>query len=543
MLDAGCWMLDAGCWMLDAGCWMLDAGRTPGYKESCSFRGIKMKQIKNSVGLTLMISSVVLLIALQFFWLRSSYEKAFIDFRRESSILFKTTVFGLRDSLFAKSIVPMKNDSIYGGTISKIDSIRVNMFRKDSLPGKFAIRERSSKVRVFISSTGFAEGDKHILNPLASTLNKFEGEHGFVVSLGPDTLNIDTLTMEFERSLRESGIDARFIINHIPIQTPLLRTARQMAISGDPEMMPEWSERQRKFYTDTLYTERVRLNPLHVYNAAFPSIRSEVMKEITPEILFSLLLTSIVVAAFVVMYRNLRAQQRLMQLKNDFISNVTHELKTPVATVSVALEALKDFHALENRERTKEYLSIAQNELARLTLMTDKILKASVFETQGVSFIVEHVNLHTIIEQVLSSMKLILEKKRISITYIPSGNDFEFEGSEVHMTNVIYNLVDNAIKYSGENTSIEIHLHNTADQLQFSIADHGIGIPPEYHKKVFEKFFRVPTGDVHNVKGYGLGLNYVTEVIRSHHGTITLNSSTGEGSCFTISLPRTHVEG
>jgi two-component system phosphate regulon sensor histidine kinase PhoR len=188
-------MLDAGCWMLDAGCWMLDAGRTPGYKESCSFRGIKMKQIKNSVGLTLMISSVVLLIALQFFWLRSSYEKAFIDFRRESSILFKTTVFGLRDSLFAKSIVPMKNDSIYGGTISKIDSIRVNMFRKDSLPGKFAIRERSSKVRVFISSTGFAEGDKHILNPLASTLNKFEGEHGFVVSLGPDTLNIDTLTM------------------------------------------------------------------------------------------------------------------------------------------------------------------------------------------------------------------------------------------------------------------------------------------------------------------------------------------------------------
>jgi two-component system phosphate regulon sensor histidine kinase PhoR len=536
-------MLDAGCWMLDAGCWMLDAGRTPGYKESCSFRGIKMKQIKNSVGLTLMISSVVLLIALQFFWLRSSYEKAFIDFRRESSILFKTTVFGLRDSLFAKSIVPMKNDSIYGGTISKIDSIRVNMFRKDSLPGKFAIRERSSKVRVFISSTGFAEGDKHILNPLASTLNKFEGEHGFVVSLGPDTLNIDTLTMEFERSLRESGIDARFIINHIPIQTPLLRTARQMAISGDPEMMPEWNERQRKFYTDTLYTERVRLNPLHVYNAAFPSIRSEVMKEITPEILFSLLLTSIVVAAFVVMYRNLRAQQRLMQLKNDFISNVTHELKTPVATVSVALEALKDFHALENRERTKEYLSIAQNELARLTLMTDKILKASVFETQGVSFIVEHVNLHTIIEQVLSSMKLILEKKRISITYIPSGNDFEFEGSEVHMTNVIYNLVDNAIKYSGENTSIEIHLHNTADQLQFSIADHGIGIPPEYHKKVFEKFFRVPTGDVHNVKGYGLGLNYVTEVIRSHHGTITLNSSTGEGSCFTISLPRTHVEG
>jgi two-component system, OmpR family, phosphate regulon sensor histidine kinase PhoR len=489
-----------------------------------------------------MISSVVLLTALQFFWLKSSYERAFIDFRRESSMLFRTTVFGMRDSLFAKRIVPMKEDSIYGRTISKIDSIRVNMFRTDSLPANFAIRERASKVRVYISSTDRVESDKHILNPLASTLNRFEGEHGFVISLGPDTLNIDTLTMEFEKSLKESGIDARFIVNHIAIQTPILRTTKRMAIPEDPGL-PEWTEKSRTWRTDTLYTERVRLNPMHGYNAAFPSVRSEVMKEITPEILFSLLLTSIVVAAFVVMYRNLRAQQRLMQLKNDFISNVTHELKTPVATVSVALEALKDFHALEDRERTKEYLSIAQNELNRLTLMTDKILKASVFESQGVSFVVEHVNLHTIIEQVLSSMKLILEKKRIGITYIPSGNDFEFEGSEVHMTNVVYNLVDNAIKYSGENTSIEIHLHNTADQLQFSIADHGIGIPPEYHKKVFEKFFRVPTGDVHNVKGYGLGLNYVSEVIRSHHGTITLNSSAGEGSCFTITLPRTHVKG
>jgi two-component system phosphate regulon sensor histidine kinase PhoR len=502
-----------------------------------------MSQIKNSVVLSLMITSVVLLIVLQFFWLSSSYEKAFIDFRRESSILFRTSVFGMRDSLFAKNIVPMENDSLYTSAVSKIDSMRVGMLKQDSLPSNFAIRERLSKVQVFVSSTGTTEGDKHILNPLASTIHKFEGQQSFIIRLGPDTLNIDTLSAVFEKSLDEAGIRAQFIVNHIPIKTPVLRAARRMAIPGDPDMALEWREGPQALYTDTLYTERVRLNPLHAYNAAFPSVRSEVMKEITPQILFSLLLTTIIVAAFFVMYRNLRAQQRLMELKNDFISNVTHELKTPVATVSVALEALKDFHALENRERTQEYLSIAQNELNRLTLMTDKILKASVFETQGVSFVPEHVNLHAIIEQVLSSMKLVLEKRRITVNYIPSGNDFEFEGSEVHVTNVIYNLVDNAIKYSGENTSIEIHLHNTDDQLQFSIADHGIGIPQEYHKKVFEKFFRVPTGDIHNVKGYGLGLNYVSEVIRSHHGTITLNSATGEGTCFTISLPRRYVKG
>lgn len=502
-----------------------------------------MNQIRNSVVLTLMISGVVLLIALQFFWLRSSYEKAFVDFRRESSTLFRTTVFSLRDSLFAKSIVPLDKDSILGAAATTIDSVRIRMLRTDTLVGKWRSSESSSKVQVFISSTGSAARDRHILNPLASSLHKFEGQQSFVIRLGPDSLNVDTLSTQFAKSLNESGIGARFIVSHIAIPAPVLRAGKNIGLPEEREFMPEGAEKVQAFYADTLYTDRVRLNPMHAYSAAFPTIRSEVMKEITPEILFSLLLTTIIAAAFFVMYRNLRAQQRLMQLKNDFISNVTHELKTPVATVSVALEALKDFHALENRERTNEYLNIAQNELNRLTLMTDKILKASVFERHGVSFMPEHVDLHTIVEQVLSSMKLVLEKKRITVTYIPSGNDFEFEGSEVHMTNVVFNLIDNAIKYSSENTSIEIHLRNSENQLQLSIADHGIGIPQEYHKKVFEKFFRVPTGDVHNVKGYGLGLNYVSEVIRSHHGTITLNSATGEGTCFTISLPRIHVKG
>jgi signal transduction histidine kinase len=238
------------------------------------------------------------------------------------------------------------------------------------------------------------------------------------------------------------------------------------------------------------------------------------------------------------MYRSLRAQQRLMELKNDFISNVTHELKTPVATVSVALEALRDFNALENRERTKEYLNIAQSELNRLTLMTDKILKASAFENQGVSFATERVNIKKITDEVLTSMKLVFDKKKLTVNYISTGSDFELQGSEVHLTNVVYNLVDNALKYSPENSAIDIQLKNSEAQLELLIRDYGIGIPKAYHKKVFEKFFRVPTGDVHNVKGYGLGLNYVASIIQSHNGTVTLDSEPGKGSLFTIIIPR-----
>jgi two-component system, OmpR family, phosphate regulon sensor histidine kinase PhoR len=499
-----------------------------------------MKQIKNSVTLTLMISSVVLLMALQFFWLRSSYEQSFIDFRRESSILFRSTLFNLRDSLFVQNIEPVGADSmIFGMASPYFDSVRIKMTKRDTLRKKYRIRERGSQVQVFIASTGKADSDVNILKPLASSIHHFDGNRSFVIRMGPDTLNIDTLAMHFSRSLGLSGITSPFHIKHISIGGPILRAAKPF---GMPDDIDPPQPRERRMFRDTLFTERVPLNPMHAYAAFFPDMRLNVFKEIAPQIFFCLFLTAIIVTSFVMMYRSLRTQQRLMELKNDFINNVTHELKTPVATVSVALEALKDFHALENRERTKEYLSIAQNELNRLTLMTDKILKASVFERQGVSFIPEHVNLDRIIEEVVTSMKLVFEKKRLAVNYVPSGVDFVFEGSDIHITNVVYNLIDNAIKYGHENSSIDIQLTGSDNHLKFSIGDHGPGIPKEYHKKIFEKFFRVPTGDVHNVKGYGLGLNYVAEVVRSHQGTIMVESAPGEGSCFIITLPRRHVK-
>jgi two-component system phosphate regulon sensor histidine kinase PhoR len=238
-----------------------------------------------------------------------------------------------------------------------------------------------------------------------------------------------------------------------------------------------------------------------------------------------------------VMYKNLRAQQKLMQIKNDFISNVTHELKTPVATVSVALEALKNFNALDDPKRTSEYLDIAQNELNRLTLMTDKILKTSVFEDKGVELKIEVVDLDVIISQVLASMKLVFEKRNTILNYSKTGTSFSLGGSREHLTNILYNLVDNGLKYSPEKSVLDIRLTNAGGKMQLVVRDEGIGISREYQKKIFEKFFRVPSGDVHNIKGYGLGLSYVASVVKSHGGEIFVESEPGKGSAFTIILP------
>ncbi len=228
----------------------------------------------------------------------------------------------------------------------------------------------------------------------------------------------------------------------------------------------------------------------------------------------------------------------MMTLKNDFISNVTHELKTPVTTVGVALEALKNFKGLENKALTEEYLEIAQKELNRLSLLTDKILKTAIFEDKGIEFIPEAIAFDALIEDVIASMKLVVEKNDAQVIFEKSGTDFTVMGSPERLLSVIYNLLDNAIKYSSLYPTISIALKEENTKIIFSVNDNGIGISKEYHRKIFEKFFRVPTGDVHNIKGYGLGLSYVDSVIRVHGGSLTVESEPGKGSTFIITLKK-----
>lgn len=474
-----------------------------------------------------MITSLLLLIMLQFLWLKNSYEKAYFDLSRESSMLFRSTVFNLRDSLFVQNIEAVHSDTIPPPQFRH---------KRDSFNVKYSNGDTVSNVRIHISSNERLDTSLNFLKPLASSMHLLEKRRSFVIRMGPDTLSLDTLTNHYRRTLAAASIRLPFKVRHIMLQEKMEHGPRSMYFLG------KWPNHDEVIklapYNDTLITTQVQLNPMTAYAAIFPKIRAALLKEITPQILFSLFLTTVIVTSFVMMYRSLRTQELLNTAKNDFINNVTHELKTPVATVSVALEALKDFDVLKNPERTSEYLNIAQNELSRLTLMTDKILKTSSFEANGITFITERINLDTIIRKVLVSLQLAFEKQKIRISYTPAGNNFELMGSEMHLTNVVYNLLDNALKYGGENSVIDIVLKDLNENLEFSIRDSGIGIPKEYQKKIFEKFFRVPSGDVHNVKGYGLGLNYVASVTKKLRGKVEVESELGHGCLFKITLPK-----
>jgi signal transduction histidine kinase len=266
--------------------------------------------------------------------------------------------------------------------------------------------------------------------------------------------------------------------------------------------------------------------------------QSFIFKKIYPEILFALLVLVITALSFWLIYRNILEQKRLINLKNDFISNMTHELKTPIATVGVAIEAMNSFNALDNPTRTKEYLDISKSELNRLTLLVDKVLKMAVFEQGNPQLNIETFDIADLTQEILNSMKLQFERYNATLSFEKMGEDFSVNADKTHITSVIYNLIDNALKYGGEKPDVKITLQSPFYQFcSFSVSDNGAGIPPQYQDKIFEKFFRIPTGDVHTTKGHGLGLSYIKSVIEQHKGKINVDSEEGKGSIFSIFLP------
>jgi two-component system phosphate regulon sensor histidine kinase PhoR len=276
------------------------------------------------------------------------------------------------------------------------------------------------------------------------------------------------------------------------------------------------------------------------YEISLGNSSGYIVKKLASPILFSLFLVGVTIAAFTLLYRNLQRQRKLTELKNEFISNITHELKTPIATVGVAIEALRNFNAINDPDRTKEYLDISQNELHRLSLLVDKVLKLSMFEKKEIELKYEPLDLKDVVNEVVSSMKLQIEKHNANVSVNVEG-DASLQGDRLHLLSVVFNLLDNALKYGNGNIAVKFDVKGNENDVLLSVADNGIGILPEYKDKVFEKFFRVPIGNTHNTKGYGLGLSYAAHVIQKHKGRIEIESQPGSGSKFIITLPKANL--
>ncbi len=229
-------------------------------------------------------------------------------------------------------------------------------------------------------------------------------------------------------------------------------------------------------------------------------------------------------------------QKRLSEVQRDFINNMTHEFKTPISTIAVSTGVLKDEAIVHYPDRLAKYVGIIEKENQRLHQQVDRVLQFARFDKGDIEMKKEQHDAHEIINETIQAFASTLNQRNGLINFSPSSKSSIVHVDKLHFMNALFNLLDNAVKYGSDNPLIQIHTHNKNDRLCIDVKDNGMGIRSEDLKKIFQKFYRVPSGNVHDVKGFGIGLSYVEAVIRSHGGKIAVTSEIGKGSLFSIHL-------
>jgi two-component system, OmpR family, phosphate regulon sensor histidine kinase PhoR len=267
-----------------------------------------------------------------------------------------------------------------------------------------------------------------------------------------------------------------------------------------------------------------------------PKLKNLVYKAITYNIVAAIFFTVIILLAFYLTVNTMIRQKKLSEIKNDFINNMTHEFKTPIATISLAVDAIRNEKVQRDTEKLGYFSSIIKEENQRMNRQVETILKSALMDRQEVQLNLKPLHVHEIIRDVADNFILRLQEKQGMLETELSATDDLIEGDEVHISNLVTNLMDNAVKYSKENVPPIIRLVTSSNNKKFiiRIEDNGIGMSRETLKRIFEKFYRAHTGNIHNVKGFGLGLSYVKNVVDAHEGTIKAESTLGKGSCFII---------
>jgi signal transduction histidine kinase len=280
------------------------------------------------------------------------------------------------------------------------------------------------------------------------------------------------------------------------------------------------------------------LNHLKKYQLGFAYLGDTVFYRLRYFMLSALALSLLIVLTFYFLLKFIKNQRLYTEARMEFTNNMTHEFKTPVATVAVALESILTYKLDKDPPKLRHYIEMSQSELRRLNLMIEKVLNLSKLDTDSNFLQKEKIDLQELITDVIASMQLISNDKQADVQFEARGEDFILRGDKTHLANVFYNLLDNALKYATEKPTIQITLTSAKENLIAAVKDNGIGIPADFHHRVFDRFFRIPSHDIHNVKGFGLGLTYVRDIVEKQGGHIRLESGVGSGTVFTITLPK-----
>ncbi len=407
------------------------------------------------------------------------------------------------------SISSIKISSDHKGDVSTIPKILDSIFITDTIEFEFNDKKVISK-----TSTKYQSEIKRFkIN--SDSLKFLKGIQSVAIALNNDEINFTRLDSIFTNQLSKKGI-----------KTPhyLVLLEKDIKVEGSNKA----EDIELSLFSNSKSTF---LRPDQNLRAYYKDPTIEALKKSTTGILLSLLLSLSVIFCLIYLLKIISTQKELAEIKNDLINNITHEFKTPIATISTAVEAIESFNVVDNKEKTKQYAAISAFQLKKLHQMVEKLLETATLDSESLLLQKEPTDIVDLIAKIAKKFEL-LTKKEINFTTNIDSKILKID--RFHFENAISNLVDNAIKYGGD--SIEVNLNSILNVTEISVADNGKGIDKSQQERIFDKFYRVPKGNTHDVKGFGIGLYYTQKIIEKHNGSINV-SSNFDNTIFKLQIP------
>jgi len=407
------------------------------------------------------------------------------------------------------SISSIKISSDYKGNVSSIPKILDSIFITDTIEFEF----NDEKVTPKTSTKYKPEVQRLKIN--SDSLKFIKGIQSVAIALNNDDINFTRLDSIFTNQLSKKGI-----------KTPhyLVLLEKDIKVGGSNKA----KDIELSLFSNSKSTF---LRPDQNLRAYYKDPTIQALKKSSTGILLSLLLSLSVIFCLVYLLKIISTQKELAEIKNDLINNITHEFKTPIATISTAIEAIESFNVSDNKEKTKQYAAISAFQLKKLHQMVEKLLETATLDSESLMLQKELTNIVDLIAKIAKKFELLTKKE---INFKTNIDSKILKIDRFHFENAISNLVDNAIKYGGD--SIEVNLNSVLNVTEISVADNGKGIDKSQQERIFDKFYRVPKGNTHDVKGFGIGLYYTQKIIEKHNGSINV-SSNFDNTIFKLQIP------
>lgn len=493
--------------------------------------------------------------AFQIYWISNVIKLSEEQFEKDALTSMQLVV----DRLERNEMVNVAANSFaFFGTSSEAEDNNVRVEQeihvtatKDSVNGKFWYRSNSNQdvkvivhkdssdeIHEFVNDTSFTtievkvvdgEGDNpevaRRINTKQRVLTKVVEEMMFHEVRQPNRVHPVILDSMLRHEFSNQGIHIRYEFGIYDLRNDnfkIVRASNQSALKDTPLQA-------------SLFPNDIINNGLSLM-VSFPGKNRFLLEKVWLSLLISLVFILTIIAVFAFVVYKIIHQKKLSDLKNDFINNMTHEFKTPLATVSLATEALNEQAIQQNVAMRNRYLEVIREESNRLSDQVEKVLQLATIEKEELTLDKHNLSINDLVGSAAERARFQVEEQGGELMINLLDNDVEIYADQNHFANAVFNLLDNAIKYSSESPQIKLELSVVGKELSIAVSDKGIGLNRDEQRQIFDKFYRVPTGNLHDVKGFGLGLNYVKYMVEAHQGKIDLDSAPGEGSTFTITL-------